>query len=75
MEWMVCGDLLYSTVNSMQYSVKTYMGKEPKKAMDMCICITESLCCTAEIITLYINYTSIKIKKKHNRKQHNVLKV
>ena len=27
MEWMVNGDLLYSTGNSTQYSVITYMGK------------------------------------------------
>ena len=34
--------------------------------MDVCLCITESLGCTAEIITtLYIkNYTSIKLSKK-----------
>ena len=33
--------------------------------MDMCIYITESLCCTAEIIkTLWINCISIKLKKK-----------
>ena len=33
--------------------------------MDMCICITESFCCIAEIVTnqLYFNKT-IKIKKK-----------
>jgi len=26
-------------------------GKRKGKRMDVCICITESLCCTAEIIT------------------------
>ena len=32
--------------------------------MNMCICITESLCFTTEIITtLQINYTSIKLLK------------
>ena len=31
MEWMVNGDLLYSTVNSTQYSVIIYMGKESEK--------------------------------------------
>ena len=31
------------------------------KGMDVCTCVTESLCCTAEIITLYINYTSVKL--------------
>ena len=42
-------DLLYSTGNSIQYSLITYMRKE----LNICICITESLCCTPEInITL-----------------------
>ena len=36
-------DLLYSTENS--------MGKESEKKMDVCICITESLCCTPETNT------------------------
>lgn len=32
--------------------------------MDMRVCINESLSCIAEItITLYLNYTSIKLKK------------
>ena len=31
MEWMVNGDLLFSTENSTQYSVITYMGKEFEK--------------------------------------------
>ena len=40
----------------------TYMGKE-SKAVD--ICITDSLCCTAETnTTLYTNYTPIKILNK-----------
>ena len=43
MERMINGDLLYSTGKSTHCSVITYMG------MDMCICLTESLCCTAEI--------------------------
>ena len=45
MEWVVNGDLLYSTGKSTQYSVIVYMR------MDMCICITESLCCAAEVNT------------------------
>ena len=48
MECMANGDLLSSTGNSIQYSVITYMGKESEKEW---ICIIESLCCTAEIIT------------------------
>ena len=36
-------------------------GKRIWKRIDLCICITEWLCCMAEIITtLYTNYTSIK---------------
>ena len=32
------------------------------------MCITESLCCTAEIgATLYVNYTSVKKKNKNYR--------
>ena len=39
--------LLYSIGNSAQYSVMTYMGIESKK-VGMCVCITDSLCCSAE---------------------------
>ena len=40
------------------------MGKESKKRVDICICITDSLCCTPETnTTLKINYTPIKRKK------------
>ena len=46
MEWIVNGGLLYITGKSSQYSVIISVG------MDMCICITELLCCTAEINTL-----------------------
>ena len=44
-------DLLYSTGNSTQYSVMTYMGKASKNRVDICICITDSLCCVAETDT------------------------
>ena len=40
---------MYSTGNSIQCSVMAYMGTEPKKRVD--ICVTNSLCCTAEIHT------------------------
>ena len=33
------------------YSVMTYIGKESKKRVDVCICITDSLCCIAETNT------------------------
>ena len=44
-------DLLYSTGNSTQYSAMTYMRKESKKRVDICICVTDCLCCTAETNT------------------------
>ena len=44
------GPAIYSTGDSTQYSVKNSMGKESEKEW-MCVCITESLCCTAEITT------------------------
>ena len=60
-------DLLYSTGNSNQYSLTIYKEKESEK-MDRCICITESLCCIAEIITtLYVNCTSIKLEKNDKK--------
>ena len=54
-------NILYSTGNSTQYSVMAYMGKELLKKVDICICITDSLCCTPETNRiLQINYTPIK---------------
>ena len=41
----------YSTGNSTQSSVKTYMEKKICKRMDICLCITESLCCRPETST------------------------
>ena len=42
-----------------------YLGKETKKKnVDMCICITDSLCCTSEAnTTLYIKHAPIKVLK------------
>ena len=37
--------------------------------------MTESLCCTAEICILYINYTSIRKLKKENREEQLLLAV
>ena len=51
LKWLANKDLLYSTGNTAQYSVVAYMGKESKR-VDICICITDSLCCTAETNTL-----------------------
>ena len=44
----ITNENLYSTGNS---PVMTYMGKESKKSVDICICITDSLCCTPETNT------------------------
>ena len=44
-------NLLYSTANSTQYSLMASIGKEPKKRVDICICVTDSLYCTAETNT------------------------
>ena len=44
-------NLLYSTDNSAQYYVMTYMGKESKKEWEHVMCITDTLCCTVETNT------------------------
>ena len=42
--------------------------------IDMCMCMTGSFCCTAEMITaLQVNYTSIKLKKNKNKVLHTIL--
>ena len=46
MQWLAKGELLYSTENSTQYS-DNLCGKRTWMRMDVCTCITESLCCTA----------------------------
>ena len=51
-KWITNKGLLYSTGNSTQYSVMTYMGKNLKKKNGyMCVYIkyiTKSLCCPPE---------------------------
>ena len=47
-EWKNSKVLLYSTGNYIQYPVINHNGKEYEKEY---ICITESLCCTAETNT------------------------
>ena len=38
--------------------------------MDICICITNSLCCTFEANTiLSINYTPVKLEKKKKKEE------
>ena len=48
-EWRNNRVLLYITENYIQYPMINHNGKEYKKRMY--ICITESLCCTAEMNT------------------------
>ena len=51
-EWINNKVLLYSTENYIQYPMINHNGKEYFfKNKDVYICITESLCCTAEINT------------------------
>ena len=42
--------LLYSTGNPTQYFVIIYLETELKR-VDICVCITDSLCCMAEMNT------------------------
>ena len=45
------------------------MGKATKKRVAICICITDSLCCTPETnTTLQINYTPKKFLKNDSTK-------
>ena len=50
-EWINNKVLLYSTGNYIQYPMINHNGKEYFKK-DIYICITESLCCIAEINTI-----------------------
>ena len=45
-------DPLCGTGKSTQYSATVYMGKESKKRIDICICITDSLYCMPETNTI-----------------------
>ena len=57
--WINNNILLYSKGNYIQYPVINHSGENMR--MNVCMCITESLCCTAEInTTVEINCTSIK---------------
>ena len=48
-EWINNKVLLYSTGNYVQYPVINHRERNMKR--NVCMCITESLCCTAEINT------------------------
>ena len=56
-------DIPRNTGNTTQYSIMVYRGKESKKRVDTCVCTTDSVCCTRETNTLWINHTPIKINK------------
>ena len=58
--WINNKVLLYSTGNYIQYPVINHKGKEYEKEY---ICITESLCCTADNI---VNQLYFNKKKKKN---------
>ena len=56
-------EVYWWTRNSTQHSLTTYVAIKSKERGD--ICITGSLCCTADTnTTLYINYTPITINLK-----------
>ena len=43
------------------------------KGIDICVCITDSHCCTPGTnTTLQVNYISIKFKKKKKERKENV---
>ena len=49
---IINNNLQYGTRNSTQYSVMVYMGKQPIKRLDECVCATDSLCYTTETNTV-----------------------
>lgn len=40
--------LLCGAGNSAQYSLMTFMGKESKTRVHICVCVTDPLCCREE---------------------------
>ena len=71
MEWTVNGDLLYSTRNSTQYSIITYMGKESEKKRKnghVYMYNLNYLLYSRNDQMLYISHNSIKPKKKTQQK-------
>ena len=50
-EWIHINILLYSTGGHPQYPTSNHNGKKSIFEKNACMCITESLCCTAEIDT------------------------
>ena len=67
LKWISNKDLLYSTWNSVQCYVAAWMGGELGRE---CICMAESLRCSAETITaLLISYTPIQNETLKKRKE------
>ena len=65
--WINGKVLLYRTGNGAQYPAIKHNGKGRAKG---CFCVTESLCCRAEINTLQIIYTLIKKLKNASTSQN-----
>ena len=59
MKWMVTGDLLYSTGNSTQYSVITYMGKESEKER-ICLYVQLNHCAIQQKLTQHYISTMLQ---------------
>ena len=57
-------NLMYSTGNSLWCCVVTN-GKEIQKRGDVCICMADSLCCTAEINSVKQLCSNWKTKKNY----------
>ena len=68
LKWITNKDLPYSTGNPAQRHVAAWMGREFGGEW-ICICVTESLCCPPEIITLLIGYTPIQNKMLGGKKK------
>ena len=63
LKWITKKDRLYSTWNSAQYCLAAWMEKEVWGRTDTCICMTECLHYSPEIITvLLIGYALIQNK-------------
>ena len=61
LKWITNGDLMYSTQNSAQCYVAAWMGRE-FGGMHTCVFMAESLCCSPETITLFVNWLYLDTK-------------
>ena len=72
LKWITNKDLVYSTGNSAQCYVASWMGREHGEEYT-CICMSESLCCPPEAITVLFSARlqyKIKSLKKRKKKCH-----